>query len=626
MTLDHDYQEPADEAATRGLVSLHGEVIEPVPAKSAKGAAIYLRVSTNSQADNDYDAEGFSIPAQRDACTRKATEMGATVVAEFIDRGESARSADRPQLQAMLTGLNADLAVDYVIVHKVDRLARSREDDIAIGIRIRQSGARLVSATENIDETPSGKLMHGIMATIAEFYSSNLSAEARKGLQEKARRGGTISRAPLGYRNTREEFEGRLVSTVAVDEARREHVQWAFEEFTTGEWTLAQITEALEDRGLTSRATRRFPEGSVSRSRIHKILRNPYYLGIVTYDGVQYPGRHEPLISPTTFEAVQEVLDQRSIGKEKPVARTHYLKGMLACGLCGSRLGISLNQGNGGKYAYFFCLGRHGHRKNGCALPYIPVAEVEDKVLEMWHCFQPAEDHLDKVEAEVIALIEVIRSQQQRVVQEQRVRLQRVDAEERKLLNAHYADAISVELLKTEQVRIRKTRTAAQEQIDQLSLELDATRKGLDAAISLLRRCSEAYRAAGNQTRRALCFALFNRIWVGPEGGTWMTLRDPFTQILDPELPGRIQLHRAEAEGNATVDDTGRKTKNGQAPVELPVSLLPSSDWNRGLFSGHGSNLSVLVGVAGFEPTTSASRTQRSAKLSHTPVLCGGGA
>lgn len=271
--------------------------------------------------------------------------MGATVVGEFIDRGESARSADRPQLQAMLGSLTVEAAVDFVIVHKVDRLARSREDDLTIGMKIRGSGAQLVSASENIDETPSGKLMHGIMATIAEFYSSNLSAEARKGLQEKARRGGTVSRAPLGYLNVREDFEGRLVSTVAVDTKRREHVQWAFEEFASGEWTLAQITEALEDRGLTSRPTKRFPEGPVSRSRIHKMLRNPYYVGLVTYDGVQYPGRHEPLITPSTFEAVQEVLDQRSLGKEKPVARTHYLKGIAACGLCGSRLGISLTAG-----------------------------------------------------------------------------------------------------------------------------------------------------------------------------------------------------------------------------------------------------------------------------------------
>ena len=609
---------PVIEAATRGLDSS----LSNDPPVRVKRAVIYLRVSTAEQADTDFDAEGFSIPAQRDACTRKAEQLGAAVVEEYVDRGESARSADRPQLQAMLRSLTPDALVDYVVVHKVDRLARSREDDIAIGMKIRRSGAQLVSASENIDDTPSGKLMHGIMATIAEFYSSNLSAEAKKGLQEKAKRGGTVSRAPLGYRNTREEFEGRLVSTVAIDDERRHHIQWAFEEFATGDWTLAQMTEALEERGLTSRATRRFPEGPVSRSRIHKMLRNPYYVGLVHYDGAQYPGRHEALISMSTFEAVQEVLDRRTDGKEKPVARTHYLKGILCCGLCGSRMGMSVNGGNGGHYAYFFCLGRHGHRKNGCEMPYLPVDEVEAHVEQMWRSFQPSATQLDDVEAEVRALIDLVQVQQERVVRTQRVRLQRADAEERKLLEAYYAEAVSVSLLKGEQERLRKARMHAQEQIDQLTVELDATRSGLDAAMALLRRCGDVYERSDDQTRRALCFAFFERIEVRPDGQVSASAREPFSQLVDPKLPAEIRAYRATAAEDQEAEEA-QNERSGR-PLGSPASLEFDSGSSHDLFSGHGSNLSVLVGVAGFEPTTSASRTQRSTKLSHTPELCGG--
>jgi len=71
----------------------------------------------------------------------------------------------------------ADHPVDYVLVHKVDRLARNRVDDVEINLAIRKSGATLVSATENIDETASGMLLHGIMSSIAEFYSRNLATE-----------------------------------------------------------------------------------------------------------------------------------------------------------------------------------------------------------------------------------------------------------------------------------------------------------------------------------------------------------------------------------------------------------------------------------------------------------------
>ncbi|GAB3089934.1 recombinase family protein [Nocardioides zeae] len=118
-------------------------------------AVSYLRVSTKDQASRGGLAEGLSIPAQRDATRLKADALGAHIVEEFVDAGESGRSADRPQLQKMLQYLT-EHHVDLVIVHKIDRLVRSRADDVAINLAIRQAGARLVSVTENVDETPQG--------------------------------------------------------------------------------------------------------------------------------------------------------------------------------------------------------------------------------------------------------------------------------------------------------------------------------------------------------------------------------------------------------------------------------------------------------------------------------------
>lgn len=67
-----------------------------------KRAISYIRVSTHGQASRGDAAEGFSIPAQREANKRKASQLGALIIKEFIDRGESARSAKRPELQNML--------------------------------------------------------------------------------------------------------------------------------------------------------------------------------------------------------------------------------------------------------------------------------------------------------------------------------------------------------------------------------------------------------------------------------------------------------------------------------------------------------------------------------------------
>jgi DNA invertase Pin-like site-specific DNA recombinase len=94
-------------------------------------ALIYLRVSTKEQASKGDSTEGYSIPAQREACLKHCADNGWNVTGEFVDAGESARSSDRPNLKAMLGRVVED-DVDAVVVHKIDRLARNIEDHVAI--------------------------------------------------------------------------------------------------------------------------------------------------------------------------------------------------------------------------------------------------------------------------------------------------------------------------------------------------------------------------------------------------------------------------------------------------------------------------------------------------------------
>ena len=228
--------------------------------------------------------------------------MGAEVIGEYVDAGESARSADRPQLKQMLTDLKTPLgAANFVLVHKLDRLARNRGDDVAINLAITEAGATLVSCTENIDDTPSGSLLHSIMAGMAEFYSKNLAVEVKKGLQQKARSGGTPGRVPIGYLNTRQLIEGHEIRTVETDTERAPHVEWMFKAYATGEYTVSEIAKELAIRGCRTRKTAKMPAKELSRSQVHRLLSNKYFVGVVKYSGVDYEGNHEPLIDLDTF-------------------------------------------------------------------------------------------------------------------------------------------------------------------------------------------------------------------------------------------------------------------------------------------------------------------------------------
>lgn len=271
-------------------------------------AVTYLRVSTKEQAERDGDPEGYSIPAQREANRRKADALGVDIVEEFVDRGESARSADRPELQKMLEFVQVN-PIAYCIVHKVDRLARNRADDVTINLALQKSQVRLVSATENIDETPSGMLLHGIMSSIAEFYSRNLASEVLKGMHQKAKTGGTPGKAPIGYRNAGViNTEGREVRTILLDEHRALLIKWAFETYSTGEWTIRDLAEELANRGLMSSPTPARPGRLINATQLHKIFTNPYYKGDVRFQGATYPGRHEPIVNSVIWQKVQDVM------------------------------------------------------------------------------------------------------------------------------------------------------------------------------------------------------------------------------------------------------------------------------------------------------------------------------
>jgi site-specific DNA recombinase len=208
-------------------------------------AVIYLRVSTKEQVEKDLTEEGFSIAAQREACVRLLAERGWELVDEYADKGESARTADRPQLRAMLARVAEDGDVEAVVVHKVDRLARNIEDHVAIRALLRRRGVTLVSVAENLDETASGRLVEGIHALMAEFYSANLANEVRKGMSQKAKSGGYPHKAPLGYLNLREPIGGRQVAHIVADPERAPLVRRAFELYATGEWTVERLAHEM---------------------------------------------------------------------------------------------------------------------------------------------------------------------------------------------------------------------------------------------------------------------------------------------------------------------------------------------------------------------------------------------
>lgn len=555
-------------------------------------SVIYLRVSTKEQATRGNSAEGFSIPAQRDACTKRASTLDATIEAEFVDAGESAKSSDRPALTRMLSYLR-EHPTTYVIVHKIDRLARNRADDVEINLAIRAAGATLVSVTENIDETPSGALMHGIMSSIAEFYSRNLANEVMKGAKQKAMNGGTPTIAPIGYLNVRETHDGREVRTVRTDADRAPHIQWAFAEYATGDWSLPRLAAALETRGLLQRPTAKRPKRPLPMNKLYKVLQNRYYLGIVTWQGIEYPGRHEALIDLATFERVQRVLESHRQSGERSYRRRHHLAGALYCARCSSKMIYAVSTGKqGNKYAYWLCNGRH-NVKNGCDLPYVAADRMEALVESLWRQVQMPITTVQTIRQGLERDFAAFASHAEQEVRRIDTRIADVNRQRRRWADLAMDDAVPLDIAKEEQAKLARQLSQLTMQRQNLT-ETDADHaRTVEDALALIERCGDAYAESSPQNRRELNQAWFERI------------------VVDVEDDAPI-VTAADATETVEILSTAQVMTPEEATDQTGIALTTYS-------TVKGSMIASLVELRGIEPLTYSMRTSRATNCAIAP-------
>lgn len=564
-----------------------------------KRAVSYLRVSTREQAERGGREEGFSIPAQHEANNKKAAAMGAKVVKEFVERGASGTTTKRPALQEMLRYLDDEGdSIDYVIVHKLDRLARNRADDVAITQRFDAHSIRLVSTSENIDQTPGGMLLHGIMSSIAEFYSRNLAGEVVKGMTQKAQSGGIITRAPLGYLNTRRITNGREERTATIDEERAPLIRWAFEAYATGNWSLKTLTAELNRRGLTTLATASTASNPVQVRTVHGILTNPFYAGVVNFQGASYPGQHTGLVDPAVFETVQTVLRGKFAG-ERVITHDHYVKSTLFCGQCGFRMIVQVTTNrHGTTYPYYACLGRHSKRTQ-CTLRSIQIDHVEDLITDLCERIALTDEFRTALESLLRARLKLLRKDtdsEREHLHQAKLSIQR---RQRKLLEAHYNDAIGIDMLRTEQQQLTTELNATTRHLDALSADYTEADRLITQALDLVQHCAKLYRVAPEHVRRMLNQTLFKRIDVIEDtDGTHhieVTYNEPYRIFFSASTRDLVAQTRPAVQ-------TSEPQTHEEPAVAGGLSLNLLSD--ELLTRVSGSSKSIVVEVAGIEPAS----------------------
>ena len=142
-----------------------------------KRVVIYARFSSHSQTEQ-------SIEGQLRECYEYAKRQNLLVVAEYIDRALTGTTDKRPEFLRMIDD-SKKKTFDYVLVYQLDRFARNRYDSANYKAKLKKNGVRVLSTKENITEDASGILIEGVLESMAEYYSAELSQKVKRGIRER---------------------------------------------------------------------------------------------------------------------------------------------------------------------------------------------------------------------------------------------------------------------------------------------------------------------------------------------------------------------------------------------------------------------------------------------------------
>lgn len=337
-------------------------------------------------------------------------------------------------------------------------------------------------------------------------------------------------------------------------------------------------------------------------------MRHPYYMGIVRYRSVLYQGKHEPLVSPEIWQQVQVLLGANNLAGDKQRDHPHYLKGSVYCGSCGSRLIVTKAKGRrGGIYPYFVCIGRH-QRRNTCTQRAILIDRAEEAVAAHYATVRLTREQANEVRDFVREELLQLRTEVEKERGTNSGRLRALENERKKLLDAHYADAVPLDLLKTEQARIAAEVKVVQERLATLEGNYAAAEANLNKAIALVQDCEAAYLNASDRLRRQFNQAFFKRLLIDDEYEVTIELAPPFDILLGEDMRQAAAL-RAEDALRSAMDGVVREHRTSPEVHEPELALVGTSTTtnpSRSTTSVGGLKKETMVGTEGLEPSLEA--------------------
>lgn len=280
---------------------------------------LYARYSSHKQNSTSIEAQILEITAY-------AERLGYTIVEQYIDMAISGKSDDRPEFLRMIEDSSKG-KFSRILVYSLDRFARNRYDSARYKAKLKKNGVKVLSAKENISDDPAGIVMEGVLESMAEYYSAELSQKVNRNMLLNAEKGlyngGFV---PLGYRVIEQDFDTYKKKKLVIDENTAPIVQAIFK-MRANDIPVVEIIDFLNKNGYkTGKGT------DFNKNSLQNLFKNKKYIGTTTYGEKEFPNTIPAIIDEDTFNKVQEVREKYKHAPGIRKAEERYLlTGKLFC-------------------------------------------------------------------------------------------------------------------------------------------------------------------------------------------------------------------------------------------------------------------------------------------------------
>jgi len=311
---------------------------------------LYVRKSSESE-----DRQVQSIESQVNRLKQIARNLNLDIRQLYTEAKSAKKPNNRPLFDEMIQRIESSEA-DGILCWQINRLSRNPIDSGKLQWLLQQGILRSIQTIDREYLPGDNALLFSIESGIATQYIIELKRNTKRGVDNKLEKGWLPNLAPLGYLNDKEE------KTIIKDPERFNLVRRMWDLMLTGNLTPPRILEiANSGWGFRTRRFKRIGGNELSRSGIYKIFTNQFYAGIIGYNGRQYEGKHDPMITLEEYDRVQILLGRK--GKPRPQKHTFAFTGFIRCGECGCLITAEtknklLKSGEIREHTYYHCTRR----------------------------------------------------------------------------------------------------------------------------------------------------------------------------------------------------------------------------------------------------------------------------